>query len=121
MNYVLITPAHNEAAFIEKTLASMVAQTRLPERWVIVDDGSTDCTAKIVEKYVTRFPWIELVQRPQRLDRSFAAKVHAFNAGFEVIRSLPFDVIGNLDADLSFDPEEILRRSQAWCCWDPIY
>ncbi len=112
MNYVLITPAHNEAAFIEKTLASMVAQTRLPERWVIVDDGSTDCTAKIVEKYVTRFPWIELVQRPQRLDRSFAAKVHAFNAGFEVIRSLPFDVIGNLDADLSFDPDylEFLMR-----------
>jgi biofilm PGA synthesis N-glycosyltransferase PgaC len=44
MKYVLITPAHNEEAFIQKTLASMVAQTVLPERWVIVDDGSTDCT-----------------------------------------------------------------------------
>jgi glycosyltransferase involved in cell wall biosynthesis len=112
MNYVLITPAHNEEAFIEKTFASVVTQTQLPERWVIVDDGSTDCTAKIVEKYVPRFPWIELVQRPQRLDRSFAAKVHAFNAGFEVIRSLAFDVIGNLDADLSFDPDylEFLMR-----------
>jgi glycosyltransferase involved in cell wall biosynthesis len=112
MKYVLITPAHNEAAFIEKTLASMVAQTMLPERWVIVDDGSTDDTAGIVQSYAQRFPWIELVERPQRTDRSFAAKVHAFNAGFERISSVPFDVIGNLDADLSFDPDylEFLMR-----------
>lgn len=105
MNYVLITPAHNEEAFIEKTLASMVAQTRLPERWVIVDDGSTDRTAQIVEGYASRHPWIELFKRPVRSDRSFAGKVHAFNAGLERVRSLEFDVIGNLDADLSFDPE----------------
>ncbi len=51
MKYVLITPAHNEEAFIQKTLDSMVAQTVLPERWVIVDDGSTDRTAEIVESY----------------------------------------------------------------------
>jgi glycosyltransferase involved in cell wall biosynthesis len=112
MKYVLITPAHNEEAFIEKTLASMVAQTMLPERWVIVDDGSTDRTAEIVEGYAERFPWIELVQRPQRPDRTFAGKVHAFNAGFERVASLLFDVIGNLDADLSFDCDylEFLMR-----------
>ena len=56
MKYVLITPAHNEEAFIEKTLASMVAQTLLPERWIIVDDGSTDRTAEIVEGYASRYP-----------------------------------------------------------------
>src|SRR5208282_429225 len=39
------------------------------------------------------------------LDRSFAGKVHAFNAGFERVRSLDYDVIGNLDSDLSFDPD----------------
>ena len=105
MKYVLITPAHNEEAFIERTLASMVAQTRLPERWVIVDDGSTDRTAQIVEGYASRYPWIELFRMPERIDRSFAGKVHAFNAGLERVRSLEFDVIGNLDADLSFDPE----------------
>ena len=105
MKYVLITPAHNEEAFIEKTLASMVAQTQLPERWVIVDDGSTDRTAQIVEGYASRYQWIELFRVPERIDRSFAGKVHAFNAGLERIRSLEFDVIGNLDADLSFDPE----------------
>jgi glycosyltransferase involved in cell wall biosynthesis len=103
MKYVLITPAHNEEAFIEKTLASMVVQTQLPERWIIVDDGSTDKTAEIVESYAQHYPWIELVRRPERLRRSFAGKVHAFNAGLEWAQSLEFEVIGNLDADLSFD------------------
>jgi len=105
MRYVLITPAHNEERFITKTLESMVAQTLLPERWVIVDDGSTDRTAEIVQGYAERFPWIEVLQRPQRADRSFAGKVHAFNAGLERVRALQFDVIGNLDADLSFDAD----------------
>jgi glycosyltransferase involved in cell wall biosynthesis len=106
MKYVLITPAHNEEAFIEKTLASMVAQTQLPERWVIVDDGSTDNTAEIVQHYAQHYAWIELIRRPEQLRRSFASKVHAFNSGLErVQQSLEFEVIGNLDADLSFDPE----------------
>lgn len=112
MKYVLITPAHNEEGFISKTLDSMAAQTLLPERWVIVDDGSTDRTAEIVRAYAQRIPWIELLQRPPRMDRSFAGKVHAFNAGLERIRTLSFDVIGNLDGDLSFDADylEFLTR-----------
>jgi len=105
MNYVLITPARDEEAFIEKTLTSVIMQTRTPERWVIVDDGSQDRTAEIVEKYAKRYSWIELVRRAQRLDRNFAGKAHAFNAGFERVRSLDFDVIGNLDADISFEPD----------------
>jgi biofilm PGA synthesis N-glycosyltransferase PgaC len=103
VKYVLITPAHNEETFIGKTLASMVTQTVLPERWVIVDDGSTDRTAEIVESYAKRHSWIELIRRSQRLDRNFAGKAHAFNAGFERVRSLSFEVIGNLDADISFE------------------
>jgi glycosyltransferase involved in cell wall biosynthesis len=112
VKYILITPAHNEEAFIEKTLESVCAQSSPPERWIIVDDGSTDRTAKIIAKYAARYPWIEVIHRPQRLDRSFAAKVQAFNAGLERVQSLPFDVIGNLDADLSFQPDylEFLMR-----------
>jgi len=105
MKYVLITPAHNEETFIEKTLDSMVAQTALPERWVVVDDGSDDSTAEIVGRYLERFPWIELVRRPKSAERNFAGKVHAFQAGLERAKELKFDVIGNLDADLSFDPD----------------
>jgi poly-beta-1,6-N-acetyl-D-glucosamine synthase len=106
VNYVLITSARNEEAFIGKTLDSVVGQTVLPECWVIVDDGSTDDTAEIVERYAARYPWIELVRLPQRQDRNFAAKVHAFNAGFEKVRSLEFEAIGNLDADISFGPDQ---------------
>src|SRR2546430_2728705 len=105
MRYVLITPAHNEERFIPKTLESMVAQTLLPERWIIVNDGSTDKTADIAADYARRFPWIQVVHRSPRSDRHFGAKVHAFNAGLERVGSIDFDVIGNLDADISFDPE----------------
>ena len=105
MKYVLITPAHNEERFIRKTLDSMAAQTLLPERWIIVNDGSTDKTADIAADYAQRFPWIQLVHRSPRLDRHFGAKVHAFNAGLERFGSTDFDIIGNLDADISFDPD----------------
>lgn len=105
MRYVLVTPARNEGAFIAKTIQSVIMQTLIPLRWVIVEDGSTDDTAAIVRPYADRFDWIELLRRPVRKERSFAGKVAAFNAGWEQIRSLEFEVIGNLDADLSFGPD----------------
>jgi glycosyltransferase involved in cell wall biosynthesis len=103
--YVLITPARNEAAFIEKTIESMIHQTFPPLKWVIVDDGSTDKTPDIVSRYVAQHSWIEMVQMPQRRDRSFAAKVQAFNAGYTRVRDLPYEVLGNLDADISFEKD----------------
>src|SRR5271157_5561272 len=105
MRYILITSARNEARFIECTIRSVVSQTHLPERWVIVDDGSTDRTAEIVESYLGDHPWIELLRRPNRVDRSFAGKAHAVNAAFERVKHLQFDVIGNLDADVSFEAD----------------
>lgn len=105
MRYVLITPARNEEKHIGGTIQSVVGQTVLPERWVIVDDGSTDRTAEIVRDFTSRYPWIELVIRPERADRSFAGKVYAFNAGLERVKSLSFEVLGNLDSDVSFEPD----------------
>lgn len=103
--YVLITPARNEEGFMEQTIQSVVKQTVLPAKWVIVDDGSTDATPEIVRRYLAHNAWMEMVQLPQRRDRSFAAKVYAFNAGYESIRGLPHEIVGNLDADLSFDAD----------------
>jgi len=103
--YVLITPARNEAAFIETTLESVIHQTVLPLKWVIVNDGSMDATANIVSRYLAEYAWIELVNLPVRRDRNFAAKVYAFNAGFERVKNNRFEVIGNLDSDLSFEPD----------------
>lgn len=105
MTYVLITPARNEQGFIERTILSMIAQTCYPERWVIVDDGSTDSTPEIVESYAKRYSWIELVRCPRRLDRNFAGKVYAFNAGLDRVQTVDFELVGNLDADISFAPD----------------
>jgi glycosyltransferase involved in cell wall biosynthesis len=101
--YVLVTPAHNEEAYIERTIESVIHQTVSPVRWVIVDDGSTDKTPEIIGRYLPKYPWIEMVQMAQRRDRSFAAKVQSFNAGYERVKGLQYEVIGNLDADISFD------------------
>jgi poly-beta-1,6-N-acetyl-D-glucosamine synthase len=103
LSYVLITPARNEAAFIEQTIQSVVAQTARPLRWVIVSDGSTDGTDEIVRKYSARYEWIELVRTPERAERHFAGKARAFNAGYETVKGLGYDVIGSLDADITFD------------------
>ena len=104
-SYVLITPARNEAQFIEGTLKSVVAQTVPPRKWVIVSDGSTDGTDEIVRRYLDAYPWIELIRMPERADRHFAGKVLAFNAGYERIRSLGAEIVGNLDADVTFEPD----------------
>jgi glycosyltransferase involved in cell wall biosynthesis len=105
MRYVLITPARNEQANIERTIKSMVAQTVLPAKWVIVNDGSTDDTAAIVDRYARQHGWIERLDMPAHRDRSFAAKAHCFNHAYSRVRDLAFEVIGNLDADLSFDAD----------------
>jgi poly-beta-1,6-N-acetyl-D-glucosamine synthase len=104
-SYVLITPAHNEAAFIEKTIQSMIRQTVLPLKWVIVDDGSTDNTAEIVKRYLADHPWMELLQRPQRQDRTFAGKAYAVKEACDRLAKLPYQVVGNVDADTSFDAD----------------
>jgi len=103
LSYILVTPARNEEALIEKTIQSVVCQTHQPLRWVIVDDGSTDATPDIVTRYKEKHDWIELVQMPRHRDRSFAAKVYAFQAGYAKVKSLEHDVIGNMDADVTFE------------------
>jgi biofilm PGA synthesis N-glycosyltransferase PgaC len=104
IKYILVTPARNEEARLEQTIRSIVAQTHRPDLWYIVDDGSTDRTAEIVRGAAKAHPWISLVQRPLHVDRSFAAKVQAFNAAYEQLQSVDFDVIGNMDADVSIEP-----------------
>jgi len=103
--YVVVTPARNEAAFIEKTIETMVRQTVLPQKWVIVNDGSTDDTGSTVEKYAAKYDWLELVNLPVRRERNFAAKVYAFNAGFERLKDVSYEIIANLDGDVGLDAD----------------
>jgi poly-beta-1,6-N-acetyl-D-glucosamine synthase len=105
LEYVLITPARNEASFIEQTLQSVVSQTVLPKRWVIVSDGSSDGTDQIVESYLPGRPWLQLIHLPDQQERNFASKARVFNVGYRAVRDLSFDVIGCLDADISFEAD----------------
>jgi glycosyltransferase involved in cell wall biosynthesis len=105
MKYVLITSARNEETFVKLTLAAVAAQTQLPEHWVITDDGSSDRTAAIVAEFAEKFPWITLIRNPKREGRNFGAKANAVNAALTLLKDLQFDVLGNLDADTSFEPD----------------
>ena len=103
--YALITPARNEDKLIRATIESVIAQTSRPARWVIVSDGSTDRTDEIVKEYAAQHPWIELLRIPEHRDRSFAAKAGCFNAGYARLEKAAFELIGNLDADITFGPD----------------
>jgi poly-beta-1,6-N-acetyl-D-glucosamine synthase len=103
ISYVLISPARNEEANIEKTIQSVISQTVLPKKWVIVSDGSNDSTDEIVNRYLPEYKWIEFIRMPDHRDRSFAAKVTCFNEGYQSLNNIDYDVIGNLDADISFE------------------
>ncbi len=112
MRYVLVTPARNEADYIENTLKSVTAQTIPPKKWVIVSDASTDSTEAIVERYAKKYPYIELVVRVAGTGRDFGSKVFAFNAGYERLEGEDYSFIGNLDADVSLDPDYFERLLQ---------
>lgn len=103
--YVLVTPSRNEEAYIGKTIESVIQQTVRPVKWVIVNDGSTDSTGPIAERYAAEHKWIEVVNRPVRKERNFAAKVHAFNAGQEHLKDVNYEFIGNLDSDVLLDTD----------------
>jgi poly-beta-1,6-N-acetyl-D-glucosamine synthase len=111
--YVLVTAARNEEKYIEQTLRSVTAQTVKPIEWVIMSDGSTDRTDEIVSAYAHEYPFVHLSRITDDHPRNFAAQVMAINAGCELLRSSAYDFIGNLDADVRFEPhyfETLLQR-----------
>lgn len=103
--YALISAARNEEEHIGKTLESVVRQTVTPVRWVIVSDNSDDRTDEIVEEYARRHPWIVLVRSGERRERTFASKVRALELAMVHLDGASYDYIGNLDADLSLEPD----------------
>ena len=105
MKYVVITAARNEEKYIENTLRSVCSQTLKPTKWVIVSDSSTDRTDEIVREYARDNPFISLLCRSGDKKRNFGSQVYAINAGYDTIKDMEFDLIGNLDADVSFEPK----------------
>jgi len=103
-SYALVTAAYNEGKFIEGTIASVASQEIRPTKWIIVSDGSTDDTDAIVMKWAITHDFIQLYRINEDHPRNFAAQVHAINAGIEQLRNERHAFIGNLDADITFEP-----------------
>jgi biofilm PGA synthesis N-glycosyltransferase PgaC len=111
--YVLLTAAHNEEAHIGRTIESIAGQTLLPQRWVIVSDGSTDRTDEIVQRYAAKYPFIRFVRIVEKHARNFGAQVMAISRGYEQLQDVGYEFIANVDADLSFEPtyyNELLQK-----------
>lgn len=103
--YVLLTSARNEEEFIEKTINSVINQTILPKIWIIVNDGSTDSTEKIINKYCSKYDFISLISNNNTEKRNFGAKARAIKLAYQTVTNIEYDYIGNLDADVSFDQD----------------
>lgn len=113
--YFIITPVRNEQDYIENTILSVISQTILPQKWIIVDDGSTDATASIVIKYTKEYNFIKLLAKPDRgYKKAGYADIEAFNFGLHFVKDIyKFNFIAKLDGDLSFEDnyyEKIFER-----------
>jgi glycosyltransferase involved in cell wall biosynthesis len=110
-----MTAAHNEEAFIEGTIRSVLGQTRLPKKWVIVSDNSSDGTDAIIESYARDHDFIHFLRITRTPGRSFGAKVIALRKGAPLVEGAEYEFIGNLDADISLEAsyfEQLLDRFQ---------
>ncbi len=111
---LLITPARNEAEHLERTLASVAAQTRAPDLWLVIDDGSTDATPEILHRWMARLPYLEVL-RTRRQDPAdsdglaVAAEAVAFNRAVDSVALGEFSHVGKLDADIELCPDYFQR------------
>jgi glycosyltransferase involved in cell wall biosynthesis len=111
--YVLVTPVKNEEKTIEVTIQSVINQTLLPLEWVIVSDQSTDATDDIVRRYAANYGFINFIRLQGTQERSFASVVHVTEVGVKAIKSVTYDYLGLLDADVRLSPnyyEALLDR-----------
>ena len=115
--YLLISPCRDEAQFMRQTLDAVVSQTVRPAKWVIVDDGSSDGSAGILQEYSALYDWIEVVSRTNRGHRAVGPGViEAFYAGYATVQPSDFEFVCKLDLDLRLPPryfETLIARMRA--------
>jgi len=105
-DYVIISPVRNEARFLGATIASVVAQTVRPRLWVMVDDGSSDGTGRLIEEAARGLEWIKAIRRQDRGNRRAGSGVmEAFYDGYRLVEGESWQFIVKLDGDLSFAPD----------------
>lgn len=105
VKYYIISPVRNEAKNIINTIESVISQTIRPIKWIIVNDGSTDETEKIVNKYIDNHDWISLINLHDRgyYDLMAGGEIKAFYEGYEQIKNKDYDFLVKVDGDVSFD------------------
>lgn len=140
LSYVLLTAAYNEEAYIKETIRSVAGQVLRPRMWVIVSDGSTDRTDKIVQQYAKKHKFIHFVRREKDGTQGFASKVFALRAAFQRLEEDASPFIGHLDGDVRLAPlyfhdllEKMAKQHELgiaggwYCeqtpdgCWEPRY
>jgi biofilm PGA synthesis N-glycosyltransferase PgaC len=110
MRYVVVSPVRDEAQHLEHTIRSMLEQTVRPLQWILVNDGSTDETAEIVDRWASAEAWIVAVHRPNRGRREPGSGVmEAFYDGYQRITATDWEYLAKLDGDLGFDGDYFER------------
>ena len=111
MNILIITPVKNESKFISTTISSVINQSVLPKKWLIVDDGSTDNTVDVINELISNHDWIELkLFKTKNEERTGGSKVvRAFNYGLSFASVDDFEFIVKLDGDLEL-PENYFEK-----------
>lgn len=106
---LIVSPCRDEAETLLRTIASMRAQTRPPERWIVVDDGSTDATPRVLADAAKEIPWLTVVTRENRGFRKLGGGViDAFYEGLGTAEG-EYDFVAKMDVDLEFPPRYIAR------------
>jgi poly-beta-1,6-N-acetyl-D-glucosamine synthase len=106
----IVVPFLNEERHLATFLTSMVAQTRLPDRLVLVDDGSTDRSGEVAEHFARANPWASVVRRQMRPPaRDRLADAHELKAFLSAVPQLEpsWDIVAKMDADLELSPATI--------------
>jgi biofilm PGA synthesis N-glycosyltransferase PgaC len=113
-SYIIVTPVKDEERYVAYTLESVIAQTVPPLHWVLVDDGSTDKTAEIIQTYMRNCEWISYIRVERNPERMLGyAEIKAFSLGYESVKHLCHEYVVKLDADLILPPnyfEQMLCR-----------
>jgi len=110
--YSIVSPVRNEEKIINRTIQSVINQTVRPKKWIILDDGSTDKTKEILERYSKKNSWIDVIFTEKHVANYWGVQ-EKLGSAFDCINLDENEYIGKLDADIELSDtyfEDILRQ-----------
>lgn len=121
IRFVIISPVRDEAEYLDATIRSVVEQTIRPVQYILVNDGSSDSTLEIIQRWSAQYSWIVPVDRKEGSNRSAvkdqkrgkrareAKEIIAFYDGFQHLTMADWHFLVKLDGDLGFAPDYFER------------